>query len=84
MCRQDGAVVVTATATATATARARGSNNSRSSTNSHPPCDGDVIVLVDREHSWYEMSWLVVFAAFRTCCWHCCLLLLQFFVVTVS
>jgi hypothetical protein len=64
MCRQDGGVVVATFATACA----RGSNNSRSSTSSRPPRDGDVIDLVDREHSWYEMSWLVVFAAFYTCC----------------
>jgi hypothetical protein len=58
MCRKDGGVVVSVTA------GARGSNNSRSSTHSRPTRDGDVIILADREHSWYEMSWLVVFAAY--------------------
>jgi hypothetical protein len=61
MCRKDGGVVVVI---ATTTAGARGSNNSRSSSDSRPTRDGDVIVLADREHSWYEMSWLVVFAAY--------------------
>jgi hypothetical protein len=64
MCRQDGGIVVATFATACA----RGSNNSRRSSNSRLTRDGDVIVLVDREHLWYEMSWLVVFAAYTAAC----------------